>query len=99
MELPRAQTVDYPRKKIYLSNLNQLIDRKTNQPEVEVASKLFPQRDFARKLSVSHQRTRSSIQFKAQRFDLKWTPKKSNGLMVESRRTSPKAKANPFRLA
>jgi DNA-binding transcriptional MocR family regulator len=99
MEVPRAQTVDYPRKKIYLSNLNQLIDRKISQPEVEVASKLFPQRDFARKLSVSHQRTQSSIQFKAQRFDLKWTPKKNSALIVESKRSSPKAKANPFRLA
>jgi hypothetical protein len=99
MEAPRAQTVDYPRKKIYLSNLNQLIDKKTNQPEVEVASKLFPQRDFARKLSVSHQRTRSSIQLKAERFNLKWSPKKNSALIVESKRSSPKAKTNPFRLA
>lgn len=62
---------------MYLSHLHHLIDRKVVlQPEIEVANKLFPHRDFARKLSTSHQRIKSSIQLRAQRFDLHWTTRK-----------------------
>jgi len=50
------------------------------QPEIEVSSKLFPKRDFAKKLSISHQRIKSSVQLRSQRFDLRWTQKKSKDM-------------------
>jgi hypothetical protein len=54
------------------------------QPEIEVNNKLFPQRDFARRLATSHQRTKSSIQLRSQRFDLHWTNKRNKNLLVEN---------------
>lgn len=76
--LQRCSSVEFPnRTKVYLSHLHHLIDRKTVlQPEVEVTNKLFPHRDFARKLATSHQRTKSSIQLRVQRFDVQWTARK-----------------------
>lgn len=83
--LVRSSTVDFPRRKIYLTHLNQLIERKiVLQPEIEVSSKLFPQRDFAKKLSISHQRVKSSVQLRSQRFDLQWSQKKSKEIRVST---------------
>lgn len=74
----RAQSVEFPRPKIYLSHLNQLIDKRVVvQPEVEVNNKLFPQRNFARKLATSHQRIKSSIQLRSQKYDLHWKNRKA----------------------
>jgi hypothetical protein len=56
------------------------------QPEIEVTNKLFPQRDFARRLATSHQRTKSSIQLRSQRLDLRWTSKKAKNMLVENGR-------------
>lgn len=79
MQLPRSQSMQFPRPKIYLSHLNQLIDKRVViQPEIEITNKLFPQRDFARRLSTSHQRTKSSIQLRAQKFDVHWTKRNKN---------------------
>ena len=54
------------------------------QPEIEVTNKLFPQRDFARRLATSHQRTKSSIQLRSQRLDLRWTSKRAKNMLVEN---------------
>jgi hypothetical protein len=81
----RTKSVEFPRPKIYLSHLNQLIDKKIIvQPEVETHNKLFPQRDFAKRLATSHQRTKSSIQLRSQRFDLHWTTKWAKNMLIEN---------------
>lgn len=81
----RTRSVQFPRPKIYLSHLNQLIDRKVVvQPEIQVTNKLFPQRDFAKRLATSHQRTKSSIQLRSQRFDLHWTTKRAKNMLVQN---------------
>lgn len=43
---------------------------------------MFPQRAFAKKLSLSHQRTKSNIQIRTKKFDLQFSPKKSKALEV-----------------
>ena len=87
----RTSSADQPRQRIYLSNLNQLIDRQaTVRPESEVSTKLFPQRDFARKLAMSHQRIRSSIELRVRKFDLRGTSKKTKDMVIENNR-SPEA--------
>lgn len=55
---------------------------------MEVANKLFPHRNFAKKLSISHQRVRSSLQLRSQKFDLHWTPKQAKHMVVENIRPS-----------
>ena len=88
MHLPRSHSMQFPRPKIYLSHLNQLIDKRVAvQPEIEINNKLFPQRDFARRLSTSHQRTKSSIQLRAQKFDVHWNKRNKNA-QPEGRTTS-----------
>ena len=75
----------FPRQKIYLSSLSQLIEKKVVvQPEVEVNNKLFPQRNFAKKLSFNHQRMRSNVQLRTHKFDLHWTSKQSKNMTVEN---------------
>jgi hypothetical protein len=94
----RAKSVEFPRPKIYLSHLNQLIDKKIIvQPEVETHNKLFPQRDFAKRLATSHQRTKSSIQLRSQRFDLHWTTKRAKNMLIENAK-QPVIQSNQMRL-
>jgi hypothetical protein len=94
----RSQSLPFPRPKIYLSHLNQLIDKRiVVQPEVEVNNKLFPQRNFARKLATSHQRIKSSIQLRSQKFDLHWTSKKTKPLLIENHR-EPRQQINELKL-
>lgn len=95
----RARSVEFPRQKIYLSNLNQLMDKKVIlQPEIEVNNKLFPQRDFARRLSTSHQRTKSSIQLRSQRFDLHWTSKRAKNMLIENSKQAVLVQSNRVKL-
>lgn len=95
----KARSVEFPRPKIFLSHLNQLIDKKIIlQPEIEVNNKLFPQRDFAKRLSTSHQRTKSSIQLRAQRFDLHWTSKRTKNMAIENSKQPVVIQSNPIRL-
>lgn len=87
LEWRRSNSCDFPRQKIYLTSLNQLIDRKVvMQPEVETNNKLFPQRPFAKRLSMSHQRIKSSVQIRSKKFDLHWTSKNAKNMVVESNR-------------
>ena len=69
------------------------------QPEAEANSRLFPQRGFAKKLSLNHQRIRSNIQLRSHKFDLHWSSKKTKDMVVENNRvptaqTSRKHKKN-----
>ena len=73
----------FPRQKIYLSSLTQLIQKKiTLQPEVEVNKKLFPQRNFAKKLGITHQRNKNNLQVRSEKYDLHWTSKKKEQVML-----------------
>lgn len=56
------------------------------QIEVEVNSKIFPQRNFAKKLSIAHQKVKSSVQPKVPKFDLHWTSKNSKNMMIGNNR-------------
>lgn len=99
--LPSANTrsLEFPRHKIYLENLNQLMEKKfVVQPEIEVSNKLFPQRDFAKRLSTSHQRTKSSIQLRSQRFDLHWTTKRAKNLLIENSKQAVVVQSNQVKL-
>ena len=53
-----------------------------------MSSKIFPQRNFAKKLSLNHQRIRSNVQLRSQKFDLHWTSKKAKDMAVENNRVS-----------
>ena len=83
----RSHSAQFPRQKIYLSSLSQLMQRKVvMQPQAEVSSKIFPQRNFAKKLSLNHQRIRSNIQLRSHKFDLHWSSKKTKDMAVENNR-------------
>lgn len=84
----RSNSVEFPRHKVYLTSLSQLIDRKVIvQPQAEISKKLFPQRDFAKKLAITHQRTKSSVQLRSRKFDLHWSSKKVKDMVVENNRS------------
>lgn len=84
----RSNSAEFPRQKIYMTSLSQLMERKlTVQPEIEVSNKLFPTRNFAKKLSVSHQRIRSNMQLRTRKFDLHLNSKKAKDLIVENQRS------------
>jgi hypothetical protein len=83
MEWHRSSSAEFPQRKVYLTSLSQLIERKyVAQPETEVNNKLFPQRNFAKKLALNHQRVKSNVQFRSHKFDLHWTSKQSRNLVV-----------------
>jgi len=87
LEWRRSNSSDLPRHKIYLTSLNQLIDRKiVVQPEVETNNRIFPQRTFAKKLAMTHQRAKSSVQIRSRKFDLNWNSKNGKNMVVESNR-------------
>ncbi len=84
----RSNSAEFPRQKIYMTSLSQLMERKLIiQPEVEVTNKLFPQRNFAKKLANYHQRIKSNIQLRSRKFDLHLNSKKVKNLVVESSRS------------
>lgn len=83
----RSNSAEFPRQKIYLTSLSQLMERKlVLQPEIEVNNKLFPQRSFAKKLSVTHQRLKNNLQLRSRKFDLNLNSKKVKDLVVENQR-------------
>jgi len=87
LDWQRNKSVEFPRQKIYLSSLSQLMERKVViQPEAEANNKIFPQRNFAKKLALNHQRVRSNIQLRSHKFDLHWTSKKAKDMAIENNR-------------
>ena len=75
--LPRCSSVQLPRPKYYLDHLGCLIDfPPLQQPETEVNKKLFPNQSYSKKLSISHQRSKSITQLRNRKFDLQFSPKK-----------------------
>lgn len=84
----RSNSAEFPRQKIYLTSLSQLMERKlVLQPEIEANNKLFPQRSFAKKLSLTHQRLKNNHQLRSRKFDLNINSKKVKDLIIENQRS------------
>jgi hypothetical protein len=85
-QLPRS--FELPRHKIYLTSLNQLIERKiVIGPEVETTHRIFPKCAVNKKLPVSCLRTKSSAQMRAAKVDVQCSETNGINMVVESGRS------------
>ena len=83
----RPTSFELPRHKIYLTSLNQLIDRKiVVQPEVQTNNRIFSQCALPKKITMNLQRAKSRAQIRPRKSDMHWNSKNVRIMAVESSR-------------